>query len=333
MSLRRIDPNDDAQLSAWYAVFARSHSLTGIGGQWQQHEFRALATTYDAPFLSHLLAYDVDGVVVAVSNVVIINAPGRRSVRGDLQVDPPRRRQGHGSAALRDLEEYARSLGYLELVLGANEGELEVGTGPSRSFAPAHGYVLADEYTQRVIAWPRPAGELDRLEARWRPHATDYEIVCFASPTPPRWRDERVRVRSLMATDAPHANQVVEEEVWTDDILRFYEERTTEMGRDMHVVLAHHVPSGTVAGYSELVIVRDNPALVQQYDTLVTREHRGHRLGGLMKVANMRVLESLDLPFTGITTFNSNINGPMIAVNVALGATTAAARIHWRRDL
>jgi hypothetical protein len=86
-------------------------------------------------------------------------------------------------------------------------------------------------------------------------------------------------------------------------------------------------------GYSELTVSRDQPQTAYQWDTLVVRRHRGHRLGGLLKVATMRLLESGQYPTRKITTFNSMLNEPMIAVNEALGARVAGAMVAWRKDL
>jgi GNAT superfamily N-acetyltransferase len=333
VSLRRIDHNDGAQLREWYGVYSRCQDLTGFGARWKLEEIRARAADLQAPMVTHLLVDDHGGRVVAVAAVEEIRDPARRSTRAELLVDPSYRRLGYGKTALSDLEEFARSLGRRELIVNAEEGAHEVGTGPSRHFAPTHGYVIGDEGAQRLLSWPRPAGELDRLEAQWRPFAAGYELVAFPAPTPPKWRPERVRIRSMMATDAPHVNHDVEEEVWTDEILTFHEESASAMGRDMFIVVAHHIETGTLVGYSELVVPRENPEIAHQYDTLVIREHRGHRLGGLMKIANMRVLERTGLAVTTISTVNSNANGPMIAVNEALGTTVGGVRIHWRRDL
>lgn len=43
---------------------------------------------------------------------------------------------------------------------------------------------------------------------------------------------------------------------------------------------------GTMVAFTELVIPRSAPEQVYQWDTLVLAEHRGHRLGTLVKLAN-----------------------------------------------
>jgi hypothetical protein len=47
----------------------------------------------------------------------------------------------------------------------------------------------------------------------------------------------------------------------------------------------------------------------------------------------MRLLDAGRYETKKITTFNSKLNGPMIAVNEALGARVAGAMVAWRKDL
>jgi hypothetical protein len=70
---------------------------------------------------------------------------------------------------------------------------------------------------------------------------------------------------------------------------------------------------------------------VEQQDTLVLREHRGHRLGMLLKVANLRQL-ALQFPEqSAVTTFNAEENRFMLDVNEALGFTPMGYEGAWRR--
>ncbi len=61
------------------------------------------------------------------------------------------------------------------------------------------------------------------------------------------------------------------------------------------------------------------PETASVQDTLVVRAHRGHRLGGLMKLATMRELDD-GYETRIVVTWNNPVNTWMIAVNEALGA-------------
>ena len=59
------------------------------------------------------------------------------------------------------------------------------------------------------------------------------------------------------------------------------------------------------------------------------REHRGHRLGSLVKAAVLRQVLA-DFPSVRtVTTYNADSNVPMVAVNEALGFVPAGALSSW----
>jgi len=70
-----------------------------------------------------------------------------------------------------------------------------------------------------------------------------------------------------------------------------------------------------------------------QWDTLVLPEHRGHRLGLALKVANLRALQAEHPEVTRITTWNAEQNGPMVAVNVELGFEIVERLQEWQGSL
>jgi RimJ/RimL family protein N-acetyltransferase len=56
-------------------------------------------------------------------------------------------------------------------------------------------------------------------------------------------------------------------------------------------------------------------------NTVVTRKHRGHRLGLLTKIAMMELLATTEPQLERISTWNAETNEHMIAVNEAIGYT------------
>lgn len=62
-------------------------------------------------------------------------------------------------------------------------------------------------------------------------------------------------------------------------------------------------------------------------------EHRGHRLGALVKAAVLRDLAAQLPQVRRISTYNSHSNTPMVAVNEALGFAPAARPSTWSRDV
>lgn len=115
--------------------------------------------------------------------------------------------------------------------------------------------------------------------------------------------------------------------------MRVHEATTEAMGRLLLITVARERISGRLVAFSELTVSAASPATAYQWDTLVIPEHRGHRLGGLVKLANFEQLDATGLDVRRITTLNSTINEPMIRVNVQLGAIIRGAAVLWRRDL
>jgi GNAT superfamily N-acetyltransferase len=89
------------------------------------------------------------------------------------------------------------------------------------------------------------------------------------------------------------------------------------------VVTVVETDAGEPVGYTQLLAPLEDPADLVQDDTLVLRAHRGHRLGAMLKVANLRQLERL--PFSDMAarrwlhTWTAQGNAPMQAVNARFG--------------
>jgi GNAT superfamily N-acetyltransferase len=336
MKFARIDANDDAQFEAWFGVLQRSErNREGAPGQgWHPDEWRARSIDETAPKVFRLYSYGPSlDHPVAVGALEVTRDDNLAFIEGSLFVDPTERRRGYGSATLAELEACARELRRPTLVVFVIEGSGEIGVGPNRSFAAHHGYRVAEENVRRDLAWPRPKGELDRLWDEWVACASDYEIIWWTNATPEELVDARAHLSAIMPAETPHVDIDVEAEHWNAERVRRHEATTDQMGRDLLVSAARHRASGELVAYSELTVSRDQPQTAYQWDTLVVRQHRGHRLGGLLKIATMRLLEAGQYPTEKITTINSTLNTPMIAVNEALGARVAGAMVAWRKDL
>lgn len=65
----------------------------------------------------------------------------------------------------------------------------------------------------------------------------------------------------------------------------------------------------------------------------VLRDHRGHRLGQLVKAVNLRALRA-ELPeVERVVTWNAEQNAAMLRVNRALGPRTVGVATDWQKHL
>jgi RimJ/RimL family protein N-acetyltransferase len=67
--------------------------------------------------------------------------------------------------------------------------------------------------------------------------------------------------------------------------------------------------------------------------TAVTRQHRGHRLGLLVKVAMIELLADREPGLRRIVTYNSEVNEHMVAVNERLGYQVTDYIQAWEFDV
>jgi RimJ/RimL family protein N-acetyltransferase len=112
----------------------------------------------------------------------------------------------------------------------------------------------------------------------------------------------------------------VEDEVWDADRVR---KRTGSVLRAGHLrgytVAALHDATGEMAGFTAIVVDPEHPEWAYQMLTAVTRPHRGHRLGLLVKTAMLEWLAEAEPKLERIATGNAAANEHMIAVNETLG--------------
>ena len=151
-------------------------------------------------------------------------------------------------------------------------------------FLESHGFTDAGQhvYAIRRLDLHHGGTHWARLHEEAAAVATDYELLHVVGATPDELLDGMVALHEAI-NDAP-ADEGSEPDVWDVDRLRAYDETMARRRQTTYRVLARHLASGELAGMSLLCVDEFSPAIAAQEDTNVVREHRGHRLGLLMKV-------------------------------------------------
>jgi GNAT superfamily N-acetyltransferase len=136
-----------------------------------------------------------------------------------------------------------------------------------------------------------------------------------------------------MSTDAPSAGLEEPEDTWTAERVAAEDDRRRADPRTLLTVAVEHLPTGRLIGYSALSVPAETERAVGQEDTLVLREHRGHRLGMLLKVANLAYLHEVLPGHPSVVTFNAEENRHMLQVNEDLGFVPIGYEGAWRKTL
>jgi GNAT superfamily N-acetyltransferase len=305
---------------------------------WQNQEHRPMRM---------FVAETADGVV---ARSIYDMTHGRDAAEVELvvQVHPAHRRRGIGSALLADLLRIAESDGRTEvqgyprigayetdswIVPGSGVGKLP-SDNASTGFSLAHGFVLEQVLRQSELPLPPDAAVLDSLERQALAAASsDYRVLTWTGRTPEAWLSDVGMLLGRISTDAPTAGLASTEQYWDAERVRAKESAWLAAGDSIVTAVAEHVASGRLVAFSQLNVNPDIDAPVGQAETLVLREHRGHRLGALVKIANVRQLQEVYPGHPSIVTFNAEENRPMLAVNEAMGFVAAGYTGSWKKEL
>lgn len=262
------------------------------------------------------------------------------------QVLPAHRGIGIGRALAEQLESIARAEGKAKAVVytpipEAPGPRLDSPTGfgsiPSDNrevrFLLARGYRL--EQIERASMLHLPVAGLDELVAAATARSgPEYALHYWVGSPPARWVPGMAHLMTRMSTDAPSAGLEEPEDVWTAERFVEADELQERMNPRTRVWAAvEHLPTGELVGYTHLAVPLQQQRVVSQYATLVLREHRGHALGMLLKVANLAHLERVTPGHPSVITFNAEENRHMLSVNEAVGFEAIAAESAWRKDL
>ncbi len=227
-------------------------------------------------------------------------------------IAPDCRRRGVGTALIAHAAEQAALAGRTLLMSEARVG------APGHAFAESIGARPGMLDVRRVLdVGPGQQACLASLRTGAERHALGYSLRQWAGRTP----DEHVglvcALNSAMA-DAPH-DAAVEPMNWDADRVRREDARVVTEGTLMYSVAAVQDATGQAAALTQIFIDPDVAGWAWQGLTAVTREHRGHRLGLLVKVTMLEWLAKAEPGISHIVTGNAAGNEHMIAVNEELG--------------
>jgi GNAT superfamily N-acetyltransferase len=322
----RLEQAVEVAMVSGRAAFGDRHTV------YSADEVRAKHRELTAADMRVLVAL-VDGEPVGEAMLDLPLRDNPHFATATLSVVPQLRRRGVGSRLLAELERRARAAGRTTICVEstAPSGRPD----PAVGFAGGHGYSAALAELRSDLDLPE--GSLDPvlagLEAEAAAHSAGYRLLTWWDDVPVRWLDQRARLAGRMSTDAPMGEVDFQPEVWdADRVLESFRVAKAQ-GRRMVETAALHVGSGQLVAVTMMAAPGHTPETAYQWDTLVLKEHRGRRLGQLVKAANLRALRA-ELPAVRrIVTWNAEINEPMMRVNRAFGFVPVGTMTEWQKTL
>ncbi len=333
MEVRELDVADDATMQAAYEVETRSMRIDRESmPHWTLEEFLGAFRARDSGERQVLLgAYDGD-TLLGLACLWLPLLDNLDKLYLDLQVDPPARRQGVGRRLLAEVEAQARAA---ERTLLLTESKIPPGqreSHPYRRFAEAMGFEYSNVEVVRHLPLPIDDARLQDWVDRAAGRHEGYSIETYVDVFPDELAPSLCLLLGQLAVDAPTGLVDFEEEDFNVERLKERYETTAAMGRSLYETVALS-PEGEVVAQSTLAVARGEGSDVFQWGTFVHREHRGHRLGLAVKVANIKAVQDAYPDKTRITTQNAESNDFMVDINKEIGFAAVEDSMEWVRTL
>jgi GNAT superfamily N-acetyltransferase len=219
-----------------------------------------------------------------------------------------------------------------QLVPGSGTGFVPLGTREVE-FARHTGYTLQHIEKFSSCTLPLDTKLVAELEAEAEDaNAGRYRLHHWTDRCPDQWLEAVVALENRAGEDGVPGTQT-QDMVFDGGILREAEEVAIAQGRRTVVTAVEHVATGELVGLTTISVLALRPDVVFQDDTVVLQEHRGNKLGLLIKVANMVRLSEQFPDARVLYTWNAPENRYLLTVNQQLGFTTAGVTGIWQKEL
>ena len=320
-----IAPLADSDLDAQYRIyrasweadvpdipFASRRSFDAMNARpWPGNDFEQYVAT-------------LDGVAAGCLRMRMPTLDNVHTAKVDVLVDPQHRRHGIGSALLAKAIERVRANGRTHLIAETTDHRPDGG-----AFAVAAGARAGlAETRSRLDVPPSDQTRLDDLLTESWTHAAGYELVQWVGVPPEAYLDDVAYLDSRLNLDAPQGDLTIEAEKIDGDRVRANEEHRIALGQtSWHTGVAQ---AGRLVAWTTVSGSDDNPTQAWQQITIVDPEHRGHRLGLIVKLENLRHVRRGRPELTAIDTFNATANDHMLAINDTMGFRRADEWMQWQ---
>jgi GNAT superfamily N-acetyltransferase len=302
---------------------------------WDEQDIRSMAAQQNSTDHRFLLIRTDAGEAIGAAILQLPQRDNRHASWLELRVLQNHRRRGVGRALLDDVERLVRADGRSVINSITDVPVAQQHSHPPDAFARSMGFVQSHAGHRRSLNLPIEPGRLEALrqEVAGVRGASDYRMFTFLGQWPDAFIEDQCELERAMSTDQPLGDRQAEEEQWDAARVAEATAELTAQGMVSLSAAAQHAPSGRLVAYTRMVIAERRPTEAWQWATVVLHEHRGHRLGLAVKLANLDFLSSVLPTARHVITSNAAVNGPMIAVNDKLGFEIDAVGAFWQKTL
>jgi GNAT superfamily N-acetyltransferase len=330
VKVQRFDPAADSEaVRACYEIYRSGVPMDDPVGPPMPFRYFAgwLAFGWTADPIQAWLARDGADEACGWYSLTLPQRENRHLADVFPMVHAARRRNGLGTALIRNAAAHAHQLGRARLSAHAREGS------PGSEFARALGATQGITEVRRVLKLGEiPAGRLGSLRTEAETSARGYSLLSWEGAVPANRLTGVMAIYETAIADMPR-EAGYETQHWDAERLRMDERRIEAQGLRYHTVAAVSRSTGELAGLTELAVDPAEPRWAHQGLTAVARPHRGHRLGLLVKIAMLELLAEREPRLTHIITGNADRNDHMIAINATLGFRVLDRWPSWEIDV
>jgi len=332
-----IDSSDDRQHGWKYEALHRLITADQMATHGRADEIpsvrKLIATRANQVYQKQHWVLAVQGPEVGWASVILPIAEDRDKAQLGVCVDPARRRQGIGSALLAWGEDLiaksGRTLVFAEITYGAgddHEPYMETSQAAkvplmseSVSFPLKRGYEVTHAQRRSVLDVPMDPRLFAQLMADTARYRSGYRLHTWFCEIPRQWKDSFAQLKEDFCRDAPQGTIPLDHQTWNHERINQMVRETLDAGNVFLMTAVEHEATGELVGFTELRWPAEPDEAAEQWFTIVSGKHRGHRLGMWVKLANAAELVGRCPGIRRIHTDNAQENAHMLGINIAMG--------------
>jgi GNAT superfamily N-acetyltransferase len=333
-SLVLVEPSDEEAIGQWHELRSAvvRADWPGYPPPCWIHELGGFRHPWPGE-VEQVWVARVAGSVVGGCRLNLPMLDNRRTARGEILVAPEHRRRGIGRALLAHLRAEATRAGRIRLMASVEQPLEGTAPDPAGQFAAASGAVPALVTTRRWLDVDSvdPA-VLARLEVQARAASPGYSLIQWVGNTPQRWLEEMAYLKGRMSTDVPLDDLQWKAEAY--DAARLQAREDSCLARGLHLVTTAAVGiTGQLVAFTQIVGYATLPWFAVQEATIVTPEHRGHRFGMRVRVANLDLARAQRPAMRILENRTADSNPYTVRINEAMGFRPHSRMVGWQLEL